>query len=249
MDASSARAAPAATCTGPVGGAEYGEQMNPGELPSWTSVLVVVAHPDDESFGLGGLLGAFASAGAVIEVLCLTQGEASTLGADGDDLVATRREELALAARRLGVATTTLLDLPDGELRELAEDRLRQPVRDAVERAHPDGVLVFDPDGGVTGHPDHEAASRAALAVADAHGIPVLGWALPTAVARALNADDGGSFVGHDDLDLTVLVDRARQRRAIEAHASQAVPGSVLWRRLELLGPVEHLRWLGRTGR
>ncbi len=117
-------------------------------------------------------------------------------------------------------------------------------MRDAVERAHPDGILVFDPEGGVTGHADHEAASRAALAVAAERGIPALGWALPTAVARALNTAHGGSFVGHDDLDITVTVDRVRQRRAIEAHASQAVPGSVLWRRLELLGPFEHLRWL-----
>ncbi len=215
-----------------------------GELPSWARVLVVVAHPDDESFGLGGLLGAFAAAGADIEVLCLTRGEASTLGAHAGDLVATRRGELTLAAQRLGVGATTLLELPDGHLHELGDEPLRQPVRDAVERARPDGVLVFDPGGGVTGHPDHEAASRATLAVAAEHGIPVLGWALPTSVARVLNAEHGGSFVGHDDLDLTVSVDRAQQRLAIAAHASQAVPGSVLWRRLELLGRSEHLRWL-----
>ncbi len=244
MDASGARPGSAATWHRRVGTTGYRDGMNPDELPSWSSVLVVVAHPDDESFGLGGILGAFAAAGAAIEVLCLTQGEASTLGGRGEELVAVRRAELALAAERLGVGTTTLLDLPDGHLRELGDEPVRQPVRESVGRSRPDGVLVFDPEGGVTGHPDHEAASRAALAVADAHGIPVLGWALPTAVARALNADGGGSFVGHDDLDLTVRVDRLRQSRAIEAHASQAVPGSVLWRRLELLGPFEHLRWL-----
>lgn len=48
------------------------------------------------------------------------------------------------------------------------------------------------------------------------------------------------------DVDLTLTVDRASQRRAVECHPSQAVPGSVLWRRLELLGPHEHLRWLRR---
>ena len=38
-------------------------------LPAWTTVLAVVAHPDDESFGLGALLDAFTSAGAGVEVL------------------------------------------------------------------------------------------------------------------------------------------------------------------------------------
>jgi LmbE family N-acetylglucosaminyl deacetylase len=48
-------------------------------LPAWTTVLAVVAHPDDESFGLGALLDGFTGAGASVEVLCLTHGEASTL--------------------------------------------------------------------------------------------------------------------------------------------------------------------------
>jgi hypothetical protein len=38
--------------------------------------------------------------------------------------------------------------------------------------------------------------------------------------------------------------DRSPQLDAISRHSSQAVPGSVLWRWLELLGDVEHLRWL-----
>ena len=50
-----------------------------------TSILAVVAHPDDESFGLGALLARAAAAGARVGVLCLTHGEASTLhGVDGD---------------------------------------------------------------------------------------------------------------------------------------------------------------------
>ncbi|MGZ4574172.1 MAG: hypothetical protein ACXVXY_04125, partial [Mycobacteriaceae bacterium] len=41
-------------------------------------------------------------------------------------------------------------------------------------------------------------------------------------------------------------VNRVRQRAASGAHVSQAIPTSVLWRRLELLGDVEQLRWLHR---
>ncbi len=220
-------------------------------LPPWGSALVVIAHPDDESFGLGGLVGALSDTGAEVEVLCFTRGEASTLGADAADaeaLALVRAEELAAAGTALGTSSTILLDRPDGHLREVVPTELLADVEAAIERHRPDGILVFDPVGGVTGHEDHAAASRAAVMAGQRHGIPVLGWALPTAVADALNAEYGAAFVGWDeaDLDLTIHVDRARQQRAIAAHASQAVPGSVLWRRLELLEDREHLRWLHR---
>lgn len=212
-------------------------------LPGWSRTLAVVAHPDDESFGLGGVIAALTSAGSVVHVLCLTKGEASTLGAAAD-LTAVRERELAMAADRLGVAGTTLLNLPDGGLAGLPDGVIRRYVETAVSAQLPDGLLVFDTTDGVTGHPDHRAASVAALEVAAAQGLPVLGWALPVRVAATLNAEYGTAFAGHASLDLRIRVDRVRQRSAIEAHASQAVPGSVLWRRLELLGDEEHLRRL-----
>ncbi len=215
-------------------------------LPEWERVLVVIAHPDDESFGLGGLVGALSDTGAQVEVLCFTRGEASTLGGDLTDLALVRAEEMAAAGTALGTSSTILLDRPDGHLGELVPDELLADVDTAIAHHRPDGILVFDPVGGVTGHEDHAAASRAAVAAGQRHGIPVLGWALPTAVADALNEEYGAAFVGYpdDDLHISVHVDRSRQQQAIAAHASQAVPGSVLWRRLELLGDVEHLRWL-----
>jgi hypothetical protein len=52
-----------------------------GPLARARSVLAVYAHPDDETFGLGAALGAFVDAGTAVGGLCLTHGEASTLGA------------------------------------------------------------------------------------------------------------------------------------------------------------------------
>jgi LmbE family N-acetylglucosaminyl deacetylase len=108
-----------------------------------------------------------------------------------------------------------------------------------------DGLLVFD-SAGVTGHPDHMAATAAGLLAAQMLNLPVLGWTLPETVAAQLNQELGASFVGHPDqeIDLRVSVDRTRQRLASHAHKSQALPSSVLWRRLELLGDTESLRWL-----
>ncbi len=214
-----------------------------GRLPPWGRVLVVVAHPDDESFGLGALLDRFVREGAEVSVLCLTRGEASTLGEVEGDLAAVRADELHSAAVALGVQHTTLCGHPDGGLSGLDPAGLQDEVAEEVSRVAPDGMLVFDPVAGVTGHADHEVASLAAVAVGERLGAPVLGWALPDDVATALRAETGGGFAGHPREALTaVAVDRTRQLDAVRCHATQAVPGSVLWRRLELLGDVEYVR-------
>jgi N-acetylglucosamine malate deacetylase 2 len=95
-------------------------------------------------------------------------------------------------------------------------------------------------------HRDHMAATAAGLLAAQMRHLPVLGWTLPKGVAVQLNQELGAGFIGHhdQDIDLRVRVDRTRQRLASHAHVSQALPGSVLWRRLELLGDTESLRWL-----
>lgn len=216
-------------------------------LPSWSSVLAVVAHPDDESFGLGAVLDAFGRAGATLAVLCLTRGESSTLHGVAGDLTTLRAAELREAARVLGAGTAILREHPDGSLGRRVDELVRDIVETATE-VGARGLLVFDPSG-VTGHPDHAAATAAALRAAAELDLPVLGWTLPVAVAERLNEEMETAFVGHeaDAIDLVVAVDRERQRMACLAHASQAVPSSVLWRRLELLGDREHLRWLRRT--
>ena len=222
---------------------------NRDDLPAWTSVLAVVAHPDDESFGLGAVLDAFTGAGARVEVLCLTHGEASTLHGAPGDLASLRATELASAADVLGVTSTTLHDHPDGSLREVCATRLAAEVVAAAHSSRADGLLVFDA-AGVTGHLDHVAATSAALLASETLDLPVLGWTLPEDVAVRLNHELGSGFIGHrdKDIDLWVTVDRARQRLASRAHVSQALPSSVLWRRLELLGDTESLRWLRPPG-
>jgi LmbE family N-acetylglucosaminyl deacetylase len=214
-------------------------------LPAWTSALAVVAHPDDESFALGAVLSAFVRSGCQVSVLCLTRGEASTVHGISGDLRALRAMELRDAAAVLGLSAAELSDHPDGELGRVSRAALVREVRESALRAGAQGLVVFD-DSGVTGHSDHIAASEAALDAATELGLPVLGWTLPLEVAEQLNAEFASTFTGHQptEVDLTVPVERDKQRTASLAHASQAVPTSVLWRRLELLGDVEHLRWL-----
>lgn len=214
-------------------------------LPHWSSVLAVVAHPDDESFGLGAVLAGLVQAGAEVAVLCFTRGEASTIHGVEGELAELRELELQNAAAELGVRSSTLLAHPDGALGTVDADELADEVARAASGMSADALVVFD-DSGVTGHPDHRAATAAAVRAARRLGIPVLAWTLPRTVAEQLNREYAASFHGHDEaeIDLVVDVSRDRQRVAALAHASQAIPTSVLWRRLELLGDEEHLRWL-----
>jgi LmbE family N-acetylglucosaminyl deacetylase len=216
-------------------------------LPSWRSVLAVVAHPDDESFGLGAVVDAFVARGSEVSLLCLTEGETSTLGA-GINLAKMRREELASASEELRVSGSVMHHHPDGALRTICRHVLAGEIVDQVGAVRADGLLVFDVTG-VTGHPDHAAATSAALLAAQILDLPVLAWTIPVEVADQLNTELGGSFSGCPaaDIDLTIRVDRTHQVAASRAHHTQAVPSSPLWRRLELLGDTEHLRWLRRS--
>src|SRR5664279_5834818 len=99
-----------------------------GVPPVWTSVLAVIAHPDDASFGLGAVLDAFIFAGASVEVLCLTHGQAWALDEAPGDLAALRGAELASAADVLGPIRVRMEDCPDGTLRDVCQTRLANEV-------------------------------------------------------------------------------------------------------------------------
>jgi len=222
----------------------------PADLPAATMVLAVCAHPDDESFGLGGILGAYVAAGTRAAVLCFTAGEASTLGSGSADLAEVRARELAAAGAVLGIAHVELLTYPDGALATIPLIDLAAHVRRLAARFSADLLLVFD-EGGITGHPDHCVATEAALVAAREIDLSVLAWAMPKETADRLNREFATHFVGRDDaeLDMVINVDRVRQGQAIACHESQAGQNPVLWRRLELLGEREWLRVLAARRR
>lgn len=219
-----------------------------GSFPWASLVLAVCAHPDDESFGLGATLAAFAERGTRTALLCFTHGAASSLGTRHGDLHQIRVAELAAAAQELGVGDVELLDYSDGTLALQSVELLIGHVQQAAGRVKPGLLLVFD-EGGITGHPDHQHATRVASVYARQAGLPVLAWAIEERVAATLNSEFGTSFAGRpaDQIDYSVQVDRQRQLSAISCHVSQAQGNPVLWRRLELQGNREVFRWLVRA--
>lgn len=212
-------------------------------LRTISRVLAVVAHPDDESFGLGAVLAQLVTDNARASLICFTHGESSTLHGVAGDLAVVRSRELRAASAQLRLSRVELHHYPDGHLDAVPLDELAGHVLRLIAEERSSHLLVFDL-GGVTGHPDHRRASRAAMVAARATGLPVLAWALPSPVAQRLNDELGTSFTGRDpaELELTLAVSRRRQWRAIARHRSQSLDNPVLRRRLELLGDREYLR-------
>lgn len=133
-------------------------------------ILAVLAHPDDESFGMGGALALYARRGAEVYLVCATRGEAGGVPEEymhGFQSVAERREaELRCAAEKLGLKGVFFLGYRDSGMPGSADNQhpdaqINHPVEEVAARVvkhirelKPDLVLTFDPIGGYR-HPDH----------------------------------------------------------------------------------------------
>jgi LmbE family N-acetylglucosaminyl deacetylase len=120
------------------------------------TILVVLAHPDDEALACGGTIARAVDAGARVVLMCASRGELGPLGdaklAPDGDLGSARARELDASARELGIAEVVLLDHRDGYLRW--EDDLDDEIADAIRRYRAAAVITFDSDG-LYWHPDH----------------------------------------------------------------------------------------------
>jgi LmbE family N-acetylglucosaminyl deacetylase len=143
------------------------------------SVLVVSAHPDDETMLLGGTIALLTGMGVPVHLLCATRGEGGEQGepplAPRTELGALRERELRCAAAALGIATVDILGYvdplvgPDDELYPFQADfpTLTAQIRSAIRRVEADLVLSHGSDGEY-GHPAHQLMHRATLAAVQA---------------------------------------------------------------------------------
>jgi LmbE family N-acetylglucosaminyl deacetylase len=139
------------------------------------AILVVMPHPDDESFGPGGTIARYAAQGVPIDLLVFTRGQVGARPEPIDSpeqLGLVREYELRAAAKVLGIRTLTLLDYMDGQLDQAAPDELVAHVAQAIERSAAGAVITYGPYG-ITRHPDHIACHKAALAAAQGSPRPV----------------------------------------------------------------------------
>ncbi|MBU2588910.1 MAG: PIG-L family deacetylase [Alphaproteobacteria bacterium] len=123
------------------------------------SVVVVLAHPDDE-LPMAPAIAAMAREGRFVSIIHATPGDAGpgvSGMVTGDALAAIRRDEAQCAGRALGVAEVVNLGFGDGRLADHVRDgSLAAALVDRIGEA--DTVLTWGPDGGY-GHADHRLVS------------------------------------------------------------------------------------------
>ena len=132
-------------------------------------LMCVLAHPDDESLGTGGVLAKCAAEGVATYLVTATRGERGRFGdsteSPGPDIVGKAREaELLAAATELGLREVRFLDYPDGALDQVDTAEAIEKIAGHLRRVRPQVVITFGPEGAY-GHPDHIAISQLTTAV------------------------------------------------------------------------------------
>ena len=131
-------------------------------------IACVFAHPDDETFCVGGIVAKYAAAGIPVDLFCATNGDAGKSASipvsSREELAAIRRQELHAAAKILGIGAVEMPGHRDGELAQVDAAQLTADIVAFIRRTRPTVVLTFGPEGAPTGHADHRAVSRAATA-------------------------------------------------------------------------------------
>ena len=137
-------------------------------MSSRRSLLAVLAHPDDESLGVGGTLAKYAAEGVDVFLVTATRGDCGRFyGYRSGDvrhpgpqaLGSIRETELRTAAAALGVREVSVLDYHDTDLDRADPRQAVGRIAAHVRRLRPDVVITFGPDGAY-GHPDHIAISQ-----------------------------------------------------------------------------------------
>ncbi len=151
-------------------------------------ILLVHAHPDDETINNGATMALYADLGAQVTLVTCTRGEEgeilvpelSHLGSDAQDQLGEHREiELANAMKELGISDYRFLGAPTTKFRDsgmMGTDPNNRPdvfwqadldsaakiLVEVIEEIKPHILITYDEIGGY-GHPDHIKAHLVAM--------------------------------------------------------------------------------------
>lgn len=142
-------------------------------------LMGVLAHPDDETLGFGGVFARYAAEGVETHLVTATMGQKGRFrglppgdpGHPGPGKLAEIREaELQAAVGVLGIGELSVLGYMDGALDQVDPQQAVSAIAGHIRRVRPQVVMTFDPYGAY-GHPDHIAicqfATAAVVAAAD----------------------------------------------------------------------------------
>ena len=148
-------------------------QRSPGRMARMNrelKLLAVLAPPDDESLGFGGMLAKYAAEGVETYLVTATRGERGRFGSSGKsgdpiEVGRVREAELRAAAAVLGIREVSVLSYPDGAVDKVQAGIAIRTIVTHIRRIQPHVIVTFGPEGGY-GHPDHIAVSQFTTAAA-----------------------------------------------------------------------------------
>ncbi|QPC84943.1 PIG-L family deacetylase [Phototrophicus methaneseepsis] len=153
-------------------------------------LLIAYAHPDDESFGSGGLIAKYVSENAQVSYICATNGDMGTIPASMRDQYSSvseiRLAELECATQVLGFHKVFKFGYKDSGM--MGSESTRDPqclwyqwqahpdtiirrVVEVIRETKPQVIVTFNRYGGY-GHPDHIAIQQATTAAFSLAGDP-----------------------------------------------------------------------------
>ncbi|CVM10326.1 Uncharacterized proteins%2C LmbE homologs [Streptococcus pneumoniae] len=129
-------------------------------------VLVMLPHPDDESFGVAGLIAQSRKRGIPVTYACGTLGEmgrnmGSPTYANRETLPELREQELINACKEMDVTDLRMLGLRDKTLEFEDDEYLADVMERIIDEVKPTLIVTFYPGHGV--HPDHDATGEAVI--------------------------------------------------------------------------------------
>jgi N-acetylglucosamine malate deacetylase 2 len=187
-------------------------------------LLVILAHPDDESFAVGGTLAKYAQQGIQVILLCATRGEAGIEGMGAEEAGAIREVELRRAAKHLGIEVHFLGHL-DGQLSKVKPRELLEQISCWIDTVQPQVIITFGPDG-VSGHPDHVTISKTVTQAVEQYFPKVCLLFIAPSEATVLGCGVSASTADLNKPLISVDISKYKVEKilAIQSHVSQHPP-------------------------
>lgn len=182
-------------------------------------VLVVLPHPDDESFGAAGVIAKYTQEGTPVTYVCATLGEmgrnmGNPFFANRETLPEVRKKELENACAVLGIDDLRLLGMRDKTLEFEDPEEFADRISTIIEEVNPSLIITFYPGHGI--HPDHDACAEAVVRAVSR--LPEK--ERPTLHCQAIR-EDSEEVLGKPDIVADVSDVLETKIAAIHAHRTQ----------------------------
>ncbi|MCG5501464.1 PIG-L deacetylase family protein [Ectothiorhodospira lacustris] len=210
----------------------------------YKNVLIIAAHPDDESIGAGGTLARWASEGVNVHTLFIADGVGSRHGKSIEVTeLKSRRRAAKMALDILGLTNKpTFFDFPDNKLDTIPLLKIVQSIEFMIQYIRPDTVLTHHAGDLNIDHRRVHQAVLTACRPQPGHPVRQLLFFEVASSTEWQTPGSGPTFMPNVFIDISDTMDR--KRAALSAYEYELRP----WPHARSIDAVEHLaRWRGAS--